>query len=106
MTSMTFQRIEDRPINIVTMTVFLEEGCSFDLGEYSLEMTGLIGSLSLSNKFGSGDMDLIKERVEEDLLEHGLEPGRPLLITLEESGEWEDVHWHKYYKVTRRVYFN
>lgn len=99
--SMTFQKISDRPINIIQCELFIENDCKFSEGEYQLRITSFIGSLNLDNQ--NSDTDLIIECIENDFDKKNIEDDALYAITLKESGEWEDVFWHKYY-VIEKIY--
>lgn len=91
--------------NKVRVQICYEEGCDLTEKEYSLEIIGFVGSLNISDldeKHGTGDASLIQEAVYEWMEPESL-PNAQVVIVLDllESGEWEDVFWHKYYVVEK-----
>lgn len=101
MNEYTFQRIEERPINYVYVCIVTEDECSVEKGEYSLSITGITGALDISSIGGVDDVSLIKECIESHISEMKLPNDGTTVVVLKESGEWEDVFWHKYYVVER-----
>ena len=95
------QNIKDRPINYISILLDTEEDCDPEEGEYSLVIISFIGGLDLSPKDGTDDISLIKECIENDVDFDKLPKEGTTEIILKESGEWEDVFWHKYYEVDR-----
>ena len=102
---MTFQRIEYRGINFVQVFIHIEHGCDPHEGEYSLVLGSFIGNLDLSSTGGADDISLIKDCVEENLESINLPAEGTAEVVLRESGEWEDVFWHKYYEIDRVVIY-
>ena len=87
--------------NIVQVHVGVENGCSQENGEYTLHISSFLEPLDINRCGGLDDVDLIKEACDEYLQDpenYQLKEGHGTL-RLEESGEWEDVFWHKYYVV-------
>ena len=78
-----------------------ESGCNPMEGEYSLCLTGFIGALVLNAVGGVDDISLICEAIDEHVDWSELPKEGCTEITLRESGEWEDVFWHKYYVIER-----
>jgi len=108
--SITKQRIEDRPVNYIEVHIHVESGCNPKEGEYILHLASFNGSLDLSSHGGVDDISLIKECVEEiisdiDFKKEEIEEGL-LHLVLKESGEWEDVFWHKYYVLERKCWID
>jgi hypothetical protein len=103
MMEMEFQKIESRSINYVSLGLYTEEGCNPLEGEYSLSILSFMGSLDISREGGVDDISLIKECIENDLDFDKLPKEGMTEIILKESGEWEDVFWHKYYEIERVV---
>jgi hypothetical protein len=97
------ENIEDREINTVQVVISTESGCNASEGEYSIYICSFIGALDLTPIGGVDDISLIKECIENDLDFDILPKEGSTSVTLEESGEWEDVFWHKYYKITRVI---
>lgn len=93
------QRIKDRDINYVHVVLAVYGDCNPEEGEYDLIITGFIGHLDIYQEGGVDDISLIKECVINDI-ENYPQNGE-LHIVLRESGEWEDVFWHKYYEIER-----
>jgi len=89
--------------NTVRVQVCYEEGCDLSEKEYSLDIIGFIGSLNISDideHNGIGDGALIREAVYEWIDGDKLPKGQTVItLDLKESGEWEDVFWHKYYVI-------
>lgn len=82
----------------VRLSVFVEDGCNPEEEEYSLEITGLIGTINITGVGGECDIDLIKECFEEDCKEHVKECGI-YYFDLIESGEQQDVFFNKFYEL-------
>jgi len=97
------QKIEDREINTVQVIIGTELDCDPKEGEYSVHLSSFIGALDLSSIGGVDDISLITDCIENDLNFDILPKEGSTIVTLEESGEWEDVFWHKYYKITRVI---
>jgi len=93
----------DRSVNYVQALIQTESDCDPSIGEYSLSITGFTSSLDLSGHGGTDDISLIKNAIENhvDLLR--LPPEGWTEVTLRESGEWEDVFWHKFYVIENIV---
>lgn len=97
---MKSQIIEDTAINKarVILTATYDEGYYLDL-----ELVGIMGIFNISNEDGLSDTDLIKDWVANDF---DLDKNVPkdgetylFIIDVKESGEREDVFWHKYYEI-------
>ncbi len=72
--------------------------------EYTLEIVGLCGSLDIFSHGGVDCISLIQEAVYEWMEPENLPKEAVIELDLLESGEWEDVFWHKYYVVeTKKV---
>jgi hypothetical protein len=97
------QRIESRSINYVSIGLYTEDGCDPKEGEYSLSIFSFLGSLDISSNGGVDDISLIRDCIETDLDFDKLPNEGMSEIILKESGEWEDVFWHKYYIIERVV---
>ncbi len=95
------QRLENRLLNYVSVYIETERGCNPQEGDYSLHITSVIGSLDIGAAGGVDDVSLIKDCVENNLDGFDLPEEGCAEIVLRESGEWEDVFWHKYYEVER-----
>lgn len=96
-------------MNIVQLYVECEDGCTIERNEFSLDIAQFIGSLSIDDNGGCDDVSLIKECCSDYLYTHkeyfDMEPAFTATLTIEESGEWEDVFWHKYYVVKKAEFF-
>ena len=100
-----FQRIADRSVNYVEVCIYTELGCNPSEGEYNMVVNSFIGSLDISSIGGVDDVSLIKDCIENNLDEIKLPKEGCTQVILKESGEWEDVFWHKYYEIERVVAF-
>lgn len=97
------EQLEDRSVNYVQVLIHTESDCDPSIGEYSLSIIGFIGSLDLSSAGGADDISLIKEAIENHIDFVSLPPEGWTEVLLRESGEWEDVFWHKYYEIEQVV---
>lgn len=97
------QQLKDRSINYVQVTLYAESGCNVDDGEYQLVLHGFMGGLDISAAGGVDDISLIKDCIENNLDKLEIDGFCAVDIILRESGEWEDVFWHKYYEIERSV---
>lgn len=79
--------------------LMVEEGCSYDDGEYWLSIVKI-----LHGSVGEYDFDLVDECVREDIESSDIPSGGSMLIEVSEAGEWDDVIWHKFYYVTNKDY--
>ena len=93
------QQLKDKSLNVVSVLIFTEAGCDFDDGEYTAEISGFVGTLDISSNGGVDDVSLVKEAIEEEIDASLLPKEGVTQVMLEETGEWEDVFWHKYYRV-------
>lgn len=98
---MTKERISKRSVNYVSVYIFTENGCDPNEGEYTLHLQSFSNFLDICSLGGVDDISLIKECIEENLKSFYLPEEGATEIVLKESGEWEDVFWHKYYEVER-----
>jgi hypothetical protein len=91
-------------MNIIDVVIQTESGCSVEEGEYSVSIIGFVGSLDIS-AVGVDDATLIKEAVDEAIMNNEIELCEEGFkeVRLQESGEWEDVFWHKYYVIMPEV---
>ena len=97
------EQLEDRSVNYVQALIQTENDCDPSIGEYSLSITGFVGSLDLSSIGGVDDISLIKDAIENHVDFVSLPPEGWTEVLLKESGEWDDVFWHKYYEVVSVV---
>lgn len=84
----------DKDKNKIKVSIFTESGCDPEQGEYELLLVSIQHPINLDE-----DIDLIKEAVVNEIDFSKLPEEGTTFVTLVESGEWEDVFWHKYYKV-------
>lgn len=81
------------PVNIYRVTVFTESGCDVDKGEYSINIITIIQGEIAKEDFGLVEdcmAEVVGDMPEEAVME----------FTVTETGEREDVFWHKWYEVT------
>ena len=103
---MNKQKIKDREINYVLVNVIVESGCCINQGEYQIDITNFIGFLDISSIGGVDDISLIRDCIDEHVSSMKIDGDAVICLMLKESGEWEDVFWHKYYEVEREVIYN
>lgn len=101
MNDITFERIEDRPVNYVSVVIYTEAGCDPLKDEYTAIVASFVGSLDISSPGGVDDVSLVKEAIANSIEDFNLPEEGVTQVVLKESGEWEDVFWHKYYIVER-----
>lgn len=94
------QKLSDRPVNIIPVWITTESGCDPEQGEYSLYISNFIGSLNINAPGGVDDISLVIQAIQEMDFSKLPSEGNTQVI-LEESGEWEDVFWNKYYVIKR-----
>ena len=107
--SVTFQRIEERTVNYVSVMIRTESGCNIQEGEYSMSIDNIMGSLDISThniEVGVDDVSLIKDAIENEFDFSKLPDEGMTEIILKESGEWEDVFWNKFYEIERFCIIN
>ena len=68
-------------------------------GEYSLGITGILGSLDIDSPGGIDDISLIKECIFDYVTGKKELISGVYIVDLVETGEYEDIFWNKYYKV-------
>ena len=80
--------------NIIKAVVWLEDGCCWDEGEFSVHVTEIVQGF-----IDEDDYDLIRECAWENIKPEKLEYSNEFayMFTFIESGEVEDVGWLKYY---------
>jgi len=82
--------------NVYKVSMYFEKGCDFNEGEYNVEINDIVnGTVNLD------DYQLVEECISEFFYEKGPLPDTTYGLTLQETGEWEDVFWHKYYKIIK-----
>ena len=91
------QTIKNKELNYARIGLSTE--CSAD--EFSIEILDFIGSLNINLLGGVDDISLIKDCITNSLDELKLQRDCFYQIILVESGEWEDVSWHKYYEIIK-----
>jgi hypothetical protein len=93
-------RVDEDTKNLFVVEVYVESGCDVNDGEYSVWIDCIV-----HGQIDAHDYDLVWDCIadspEIDL--QALPEDSGTLFILEETGEWEDVHWHKYYKVRGRL---
>lgn len=89
--------------NIVIVQLHVESGCDPRDREYSLNLVSMLTPLDIDERLG--DVPLIEECVEEAASDtrYAMPTEGMVEIRLKESGEWEDVFWHKYYEIEEWV---
>jgi hypothetical protein len=90
---------------IVDVVIQTESGCDPSDGEYTALITGFVGALDITAVGGTDDATLIKEAVDEAIMNNDIELCEEGFkeVRFIESGEWEDVFWHKYYVLMPEV---
>jgi len=78
------------------VSVWIPNYHKFGEGEYDLSINKI-----LNGWIDEDDFQLVKECIENDIEEKYLVNEIIIDITLIETGEWEDVFWHKYYKIEK-----
>lgn len=88
---------------LLTIEVHTEAGCEINKGEYGVFITQIVGNVSLDDIF----LDLIREAVVEAIYGDNPEIRLPeegcTEMRLEETGEWEDVFFNRYFRITSHV---
>ena len=92
-------------MNIVSVLIQTEGGCDPLEGEYSAHITSFVGMLDITQVGGLDDATLIKECIDNAIMDNDIELCEEGFkeVRLVESGEWEDVFWHKYYVIMPEV---
>lgn len=99
--AMHFERLDERPINYVQVVMHCDDGCDVPNGEYSLAITGFCGALYIDVPGGADDPYLVASCIQNDFDFSKAPKEGEVIFILRESGEWEDVFWHKYYEIER-----
>ncbi len=97
------EQLKDRQLNYISIFLNTESGCNALKGEYTLCIESFIGVLDISSVVD--DIVLVKECIENHFDFSLLPEEGTTEIILKESGEWEDVFWHKYYEIERVCVF-
>jgi hypothetical protein len=95
------QILNEGAVNYIEVYIYTELGCKPSDGEYSMAINSFFGSLDISSAGGVDDVSLVKDCIENNLDEIKLPVEGCTQVILKESGEWEDLFWHKYYEVER-----
>jgi len=92
-------------MNIVNIAIQTESGCNPLDGEYTAQITSFVGELDITAVGGVDDATLIKEAVDNAIMNNEIELCEEGFkeVRFIESGEWEDVFWHKYYVIMPEV---
>lgn len=61
--------------------------------------TAIVGALDITTEGGVDDITLIKDAIENDFDFDSIEDEVCVFFRMKETGEWEDVFWHKYYVI-------
>ena len=78
---------------IIHAIVSLDADCSVEAGEYGVMFTATSQPVELN------DFEMAAEAIRENVEDFGLKSETTATVMLREDGEWEDVHWHKYYTI-------
>jgi hypothetical protein len=84
----------------VEVVLYLDKGCSVEDDEYMIHLLSASEPLDIWQHHGGDDISLITECIRNHIDEINLPEETIVVVQLQESGEWEDVHWHKYYVIT------
>lgn len=85
--------------NIVEVMIGTELGCDIEEDEYSIHISGFLGSIDLSQPGGTDDASLIKDCIDNNIHLLKLPEEGHTRVILIESGEWEGFGFHKYYEI-------
>jgi hypothetical protein len=81
--------------NKLGVTIWTESGCSFKDGEFTVKISNII-----EGEVGHDDHQLVRECVWEEYENSDFpQLDAAYYVELVETGEWEDVFWHKYYQI-------
>lgn len=91
--------LSDEPVkNRFVIAIQTELGCKIEEGEYSVFIVKLLDGL-----IGEDDFDLVQECVAEAIRDLDLPPEGWTEFEINETGEREDVFWHKYYELGTKL---
>jgi len=90
----------------VEVLLWLEKGCSKEDGEYSIHLKSFSEPLDLDQPGGVDDISLIMDCIANSIDEIELLEETLTCVSLDESGEQEDVFWNKYYVVAGVSHIN
>jgi len=96
---MAFAELKEE--NKIICRMFIESGCDPLDGEYMLYIVSSSFPVDIWRVGGVDDISLAKEAIENAISEWEIPEECWIEIYLKESGEWEDVFWHKYYEVEK-----
>lgn len=90
---------------IVDVIINTESGCDPLEGEYTALITNFVGALDITARGGTDDATLIKEAVDEAIMNNDIELCEEGFkqVRLIESGEWKGFSWNKYYVIMPEV---
>lgn len=93
---------QDAPTKTITLELWRDDGSNIDDDEYSVRLVSFSEPLDLLSPGGTDDISLVMEGLVECLKRVVFPPTSYVRVTMKESGEWEDVFWHKYYVLERQ----
>jgi len=86
----------------IKVRIDYEEDCNPKDDEYSTSLISFNDVLNITRtdtERGVDDITLINEAIDEYIAKNNLPRSGPIVLTLIESGEWEDVFWHKWFEI-------
>lgn len=89
----TWEQLDESTNKRFIAIISLESGCNFDEGEYTLDICPMGGYI------GEEDFNLVQECIDNHLTAKMLPEEGMVSVIVQETGEWEDVFWHKYYRI-------
>jgi len=81
--------------NRYRVSVTTESGCNVIDGEFQVDIVAIE-----NGSVGEHDHHLVHECIWEWVGLKSIKPEQDNIVNVVESGEWEDVFWHKYYIVS------
>lgn len=100
-TVIVFEQQKEENKNKVVCRMIVESDCNPLDGEYSLYIVSQSLPLDIFSVGGVDDVSLIAECVVNDIGNWTIPEECCIEIYLKESGEWDDVFWHKYYEIEK-----
>ena len=91
--------MQNKTVNRVNLTIFVEPGCSLEEGEYKLTLHSSLEGLDINASGGVDDISLIKDCIENNIESLPNVTEGYIGIVVEEDGEQEDVFFNKYYTI-------
>lgn len=88
---------QDAPTKTITFELWRDDGSNIDDDEYSVWLSSCSDPLNMSAPGGMDDVSLAMDCLRNCVYEIDFPHSTRVFVTLKESGEWEDVFWHKYY---------